>query len=100
MTMSVRIYRPSRNPMQSGRTKTEDWVLEYEAKTAHVPGGVMRWTTAGDTLSQVKIKFPSAEDAVRFAEKKGWAYQVQPAQDRTVRPRNYVDNFRYIPAEE
>jgi hypothetical protein len=100
MIKNVRIYRPSRNPMQSGRTKTESWVLEYETPTPRKPGGVMNWTGSGDTLNQVKIKFPTSEEAVRFATGKGWAYQVQPAQDRKVLPRNYVDNFRYIPAQE
>lgn len=98
--MNVKIYRPSRNTMQSGRGKTADWVLEYELSAARGPESLMGWTSAGDTLNQVKLKFATEEDAVRFAQSKGWHYVVLPPQERRVVPRNYVDNFKYIPPEE
>jgi hypothetical protein len=100
LRMEVRIYRPSKSTMQSGRAKVENWVLEYELKTPRRPENIMGWTSSGDTLNQVKLTFPSMEDAVAYATKKGWGYTVQPAHDRVVRPRNYVDNFKYIPAED
>jgi len=98
--MNVKIYSPARSAMQSGRAKTEGWVLEYETTTARRPENLMGWTSSGDTLNQVKLKFPTQEDAVRFAQSKGWGYTVLPAQERQVRPRNYVDNFKYIPPED
>ena len=52
---------------------------------------------AGDTLNQVKLKFPSQEEAVAFAESKGWDYVVMKPHARKPRPRNYGDNFKYIP---
>lgn len=98
--MEVRIYRPSKSAMQSGRAKTQVWVLEYELKSPRVPESLMGWTSSRDTLGQVKLKFPSMEKAVEFANGKGWTYTVQPAQERKITPRNYVDNFKYIPPEE
>jgi hypothetical protein len=32
--MEVRIYRPSKSAMQSGRAKGQDWVVEYELKSS------------------------------------------------------------------
>lgn len=98
--MDVRIYRPAKSAMQSGRAKAQDWLLEYELKTARQPESLMGWTSSGDTLNQVRLTFNSLEDAIAYADKKGWGYTVQPAQERIVRPRNYVDNFKYIPPED
>jgi hypothetical protein len=93
--MEVLIYKPSRNVMQSGRAKVNGaWVLEYELPTQRKPDPLMGWNSAGDTLNQVRLKFQSAEEAVSFAEKKGWGYTVQATHERKVVPRNYADNFK------
>ena len=97
---NVRIFRPSKSALQSGRAKAQDWVLEYELTSSRKPESLMGWTSSGDTLNQVRLTFDSAEAAVGFAEKKGWAYTVQPSHERRVSPRNYVDNFKYVPPEE
>ena len=98
--MDVRIYRPAKSAMQSGRAKAGSWVLEYELKTARRPEELMGWTSSGDTLNQVKLTFPTQEEAVAYATKRGWNVSVTPEAIRKVRPRNYVDNFKYIPPEE
>lgn len=98
--IKARIYKPSRNAMQSGRAKTLHWVLEYESSTAKRPEPLMGWTQADDTLNQVKLKFDTLEAAQKYADDKGFYYSVQPECERKVKPRNYGDNFRYIPPEE
>lgn len=96
--MEVRIFKPSKNAMQSGRAKADgDWVLEYETETPRMPDPLMGWNSCGDTLNQVRLKFPTVEQAIEFARGKGWAYTVQATHERRVKPRNYVDNFKYIP---
>ncbi|MFN3827428.1 MAG: ETC complex I subunit [Micavibrio sp.] len=97
---SVRIYKPSKSAMQSGRGKGQKWVLETETTTARQPENLMGWVSSGDTLNQVKISFDTLEDAIKHAETKGWAYSVSLPQERKVRPRNYADNHRYVPAEK
>jgi hypothetical protein len=96
--MNVRIYRPSKTAMQSGRARDE-WVLEHEREIPRIPEPLMGWTAADDTLNEVRLKFPTAEEAVAFAQKKGWAYTIGQAHERKVKPRNYVDSFRYVPPE-
>ncbi len=98
--IKARIYKPSKNTMQSGRGKTKAWVLEYENNTARTPEQLMGWVSSGDTMNQVKLRFESQEDAIKFAKSKGLDYKVAEAQKRKVNPRNYGDNFKYIPHEE
>ena len=92
--MKVRISQPSKAATQSGRAKTNFWLLEYEIETPRRPEPLMGWISSGDTLNQVKLRFDTKEDAIAFAERKGWDYSVQDAPVRRVRPRNYADNFR------
>ncbi len=83
--------------MQSGRGKLNSWLLEYERDCKIGPETVMGWTSSGDTLNQVRLKFETSADAEVYAKEKGWDYEIMSAQDRIVRPRNYGDNFKYIP---
>ncbi len=86
--------------MQSGVAKTEKWVLEYLSTSARVPEPLMGWTSSEDTLNQVTLKFHTCEEAVNYAEKQGWEYSVAVSREPKIRPRNYGDNFKYIPPAE
>lgn len=86
--------------MQSGRGKAGTWLLEYETVSKRAPESLMGWTSSEDTLNQVQLKFETQEEAVTFAEKKGWDVALTKEHERKIIPRNYGDNFKYIPAEE
>ncbi|MGE5451466.1 MAG: ETC complex I subunit, partial [Acidobacteriota bacterium] len=74
--MLARIYRPSKTAMQSGRAKAQEWVLEFEPKEARRSDPLMGWTVTGDTeSSQVRLSFDTREEAVRYAEHHGIAFQ-------------------------
>jgi len=98
--MKVRIFRPSKNTMQSGLANTRDWVLTVEEESARGPEPLMGWTASGDTTNQVKLRFSTSEQAVAYAREKGWAYTLDAGHDRIIKPRNYADNFRYIPPKD
>ena len=91
---AVRIYRPAKTAMQSGRANTRRWVVEFEPGAPQRPDPLMGWTGSGDTRSQVRLKFPSREGAVAYAERRGLAYRVEEPRERTLRARSYADNFR------
>src|SRR3546814_925389 len=97
ITMQVRIYRPAKTAMQSGRGGTKDWVLEHELPTPRRPEPLMGWISSGDTLNQVRLLFATREEAIAYAERRGLDYTVEPEQVRRVIPRNYVDNFKPRP---
>jgi hypothetical protein len=94
MQAQARIYRRSKTAMQSGRAGTRDWVLEYDLPTARRPEPLMGWVAADDTLNQILLRFPTRDEAVAYAERRGIPYAVQPEHDRRIEPRNYGDNFR------
>jgi len=98
--MKARIFKPSKSAMQSGRANMESWVLEYETETARVPEDVIGWVSSGDTLNQVRLKFESKAAAIAFAEEKGWDYTLSEPKQRTIRPRSYLDNFKYCPPDD
>jgi len=98
--MNVRIYQPAKSTMQSGRAGTAEWVIEHDREVPRLPEPLMGWTAADDTLNEVRLTFKTVEEAVAFAQKKGWDYSLGHAHARKVKPRNYSDNFRYVPPAE
>ncbi len=93
--MSARIYRPAKNAMQSGRAKTTSWVLEMAPEAPYGRDPLMGWTTMRDMQRQVKMRFPSKEAAVAWAERHGLEYTVLPDHSPSPRNKSYADNFRF-----
>jgi hypothetical protein len=91
----ARIYRPAKSAMQSGRGQTRKWVLDYEGATRRVPEPLMGWTSAADTLNEVRLVFDTLDEAVAFADKHGLQYTVIEPHARTPKAKSYADNFRY-----
>jgi len=94
--MLARIFRPSKTAMQSGRAKAVAWVLEFEPQAARRPDPLMGWTVTTDTeSSQVKLTFDTKEEAVRYAEAHGIAFQlIDPAPAKRI-IKAYADNFAF-----
>ncbi|HTZ36934.1 MAG TPA: ETC complex I subunit [Stellaceae bacterium] len=91
----ARIYRPSKTAMQSGRRATRQWVFEYEPATRRVPDPLMGWSSAQDTLNQVRMHFATLDEALAFAKKHGLDYTVIEPHADSPKPKSYADNFRY-----
>lgn len=89
----AKIFRPAKTAMQSGRAKTHLWVLEYEPASPMTPDPLMGWSSAGDTLAQIHLKFPTKEAAIAYAKARDIAYEViEPKLVRTG-PKSYASNF-------
>ena len=95
MALRARIYQQPKNAMQSGWAGTRGWVLEYEPAARRRPDPLMGWIGSSDTQAQVRLRFPSRDEAVAYAEKNGIQYDLELPQPRRVRPKAYADNFRY-----
>ncbi|MBT6441098.1 MAG: ETC complex I subunit [Alphaproteobacteria bacterium] len=91
--MTARIYRPAKNAMQSGRANMDKWVLEYDSEDRKTVDSLMGWTGSGDTRRQVKLTFPSKEEAVAYALRTGLDAEVRAPNERQVRTKAYADNF-------
>jgi hypothetical protein len=92
--MPARIFRPSRNAMQSGKGKSHQWMLVFEQETPRGIDPLMGYTSSGDTRQQVRLSFGTQEEAEAYAQRNGIAYSVQPAHDATPKRVSYTDNFR------
>ena len=90
----ARIYQRAKNAMQSGRARTDGWVLEFEPAEAKQPDPLTGWAGSGDTREQVVLSFPSLAAAQAYAEREGLAFTVVPAPTRVLKLQAYADNFR------
>lgn len=91
---TARIYQRPKNAMQSGRARTQMWVLEFEPAEAKKPDPLTGWAGSGDTRDQIRLSFPSAEDALAYAAREGIEAHVIPAPERSLKLQAYADNFR------
>ncbi|MEQ1887630.1 MAG: ETC complex I subunit [Alphaproteobacteria bacterium] len=94
--MLARIFQPSKTAMQSGKSNTQCWALEYETGAARKIEPLMGWTSASDMRSsELRLRFDSREAAIAFAQLHGLDYQViEPRLQRRVL-KAYADNFRF-----
>lgn len=61
--------------MQSGIKDTRRWEIEFATK-ARWTNPLMGWTSTDDPMGNVSLKFESKEQAMEFAKKQGWKYDV------------------------
>lgn len=92
--MHARIYRPAKTAMQSGRAKSDSWVLEFAPERPLWREPLMGWTASAETQRQISLRFASLEEATAYAEGRGLTYEIAPPTPRRRRPQNYADNFR------
>jgi hypothetical protein len=91
---TARIFQRPKNAMQSGKYRTDGWVLEFEPGEAKQPDPLTGWAGSGDTRDQLKLGFPTCEAAIAHAEREGMAYTVIPTPSKTLKLQAYADNFR------
>jgi ETC complex I subunit conserved region len=91
---NARIFQKPKNAMQSGRARTDRWVLEFEPAEAKRADPLMGWAGSGDTLGQVSLGFPDIAAAQAYCEKHGLSATVIAAPQRTLKLQAYADNFR------
>ena len=60
-----------------------------------MPDPLMGWSSAEDTLNEVRMRFATLDEAVAFATKRELDYTIIEPHARTEKPKSYADNFRY-----
>ena len=86
------IYIPNKNPMQSGLAKNNKWILEFKTQDPTI-NPLMGWESSSDTLTELKLEFPSKELAVNYANKKKIDYELIEPKKRKIVKKSYADNF-------
>ena len=93
--MRARIYRPTRNAMQSGKARTKAWVLEFEPASPRRIDPLMGWTSSSDMLSQVQLAFDSRDEATTYAKTHNIPFDLFEPHRSPPKPKAYAANFRY-----
>jgi len=88
----AKIYKPNKNPMQSGTGKSDKWILEYVTNDPTI-NPLMGWESSNDTYSELKLEFSSKELAVNYAKKKKINFEIIEPRKRKMVKKSYADNF-------
>ena len=88
----AKIYKPTKNAMQSGKANTQKWLLEFETLNNSI-NPLMGWESSKDTLSELKLEFLTKYQAIEYAKKNNVDYYVIEPEKRKVVKKSYTDNF-------
>ena len=91
--MTARIYRPAPNAMQSGKAKSQEWLLEFESETPRTVDPLMGWISNADTNPQLRMYFETREEAIEFAKRQNIPFQVIDRREPKRVIKAYADNF-------
>ena len=78
--------------MQSGKRNSKQWLLEFDTLNLSV-NPLMGWMSSKDTLSEIKLKFESKNEAVDYAKKNNIDYYIVEPQKTKLIKKSYSDNF-------
>lgn len=92
--MQVRIYKPTKTTMQSGMANSKEWLLEFVSQEDQKIEPIMGWTSSSDMLQEIKMKFPTKQAAIDFANKNQYKHDVIEPQGKKLIKRSYADNFK------
>ncbi len=92
--MQVRIYKSLENPMQSVSNK-QAWIIEFKDKEKErFLEPLMSRTSSKNMQGEVRLEFETLEDAIRFAEKNNYIYEVSKPHAPKLIKKSYASNFK------
>ena len=93
--MTIKIHKPSKTSMQSGRGKTKKWLAEYISEAEETTDSLMGWNSSLDTKSQIKLFFDTKEQAINWAKKNKYQFYVYEPKKKIIKPKSYSSNFDF-----
>ena len=93
--MFARIYQPAPNAMQSGRAKSQVWVLEFAKSGKGSIDPLTGTYRSTDMRAQLDLKFESLEAAVAYAKANNIPHRVEKPKTVKRISRSYSENFDY-----
>ena len=90
----ARIIEEQRRTTQSGKARDGRWTLEFERQQPQRPDPLTGWNGSGDTKTQVRLSFKSKDEALAYAERKGFEVHLVPSPPVSLKIQAYADNFR------
>ena len=93
--MLAKIFKPAPSAMQSGKAASKEWMIEFDGSAARFVDPLMGWISSTDTTSQVRIAFDTREEAIEFAQRQGFAFQVTEPRESKRLVKSYAENFSF-----
>lgn len=92
--MKVKISRPTKSAMQSGKRNTKRWlVTPIEEANIRSVNPVTGWVSASDTSSQFRFEFATKEEAIKFAQNRNFVFEIEEPKIASVKQKSYAGNF-------
>ena len=94
--MKVEIFQDTKNAMQSGFKKKKYWFLKIISKNnlKKTDKSSLQGCASSDNMfGQLKIKFYSKEDAVKYADNNNYKYIIKEPKYGKIRKKSYQNNF-------
>ena len=88
----VKIYKPAKTAMQSGKRNTKKWLLEFDTLDTQV-NPLMGWESSIDTMSEVKLEFLSKDEAIKYAKKNKMDYYIVEPEKSKIVKKSYTEYF-------
>ena len=88
----VKIFKPSKTAMQSGKRTSKKWLLEFDTLDTQI-NPLMGWESSVDTMSEVKLEFSSKDEAINYAKRNNLDYYVIEPEKTKIVKKSYSDNF-------
>ena len=95
MKKKVTIFKGSKSPTQSGKYKTQFWYLKFDEILLYEQDLITGWKGNISPKSKTKLKFPSLESAIAYAENKNYEYEVFIKKESKIKIKSNSENFRY-----
>ena len=88
----VKIFKPSKTAMQSGKRTSKKWLLEFDTLDTQI-NPLMGWESSVDTMSEVKLEFSSKDEAINYAKRNNIDFYIVEPQKRKIIKKSYAENF-------
>lgn len=92
--MKFLIYRQTKSAMQSGKLNSKKWLMvPIEESNSRSINPLMHWVSSNNTQNQLRFEFTNKEDAINFAHKNNFLFEINEPQESTIKPKSYAENF-------
>jgi hypothetical protein len=91
--MKFRIFQPAKSAMQSGKKNSRKWLILPIQNNIRSISPITGWISASDTSSQFRFEFATKDEAINFAQKNKWHFEIEEPQGAKIKPKSYAANF-------
>lgn len=81
---------------EHGGARNDQWQLTFDREKPLTADPLTGWAGGGGDAraDQVRLFFPTADEAIRYCERQGLAFEVVPAPPSRLKLQSYADNFK------